>query len=140
MSVGSAIRNRHLMLLAVLALAQPHASGDLCRHWLAAQHDFGAYRGFYLNFENTSAEGKACTLDTLQLILGVADGRRWRFIVAHPGWRYGQDYQVRAVIGAQSAELWLDGVSVGRADGGFTPDAGPLTMNCVPNWASGRKS
>ncbi len=127
----------HIALWAMI-LAPRLGAADSCRHWLAAQHDFGANRGFYLNFENTSDEGRPCTLGTLRLILGAADGQRWRFVVAQPSWQIGKEYSARGVIGAEGAELFLDGASIGREAGGFVPDAGPVTLNSVPAWANGR--
>jgi hypothetical protein len=54
-----------------------------------------------------------------------------------PSWQANRRHVVRAVISAESAELWLDGQLVGRSAGDFQPYDSPLEANTVPLWASG---
>jgi len=136
-SAPAALRIRPAIALILIALAATAARAANHRFWLASQHDWGAKRGFYLNFENTSDGLTPTRLETLTLILGVADGASWRFLSVGPPWQTNRRYVVRAVISAKSAELWLDGRLVGRSSGGFQPCDGPLEANTVPSWASG---
>ena len=111
------------------------AAGD--RDGLANQYEWGRKTGFYLSFENESEGNAPCALDKLRLILGVADGKQWRFIHAAPTWEYGRDYTAKALVGPKGAEMWLDGEKVGASEGGFLPDAGSVVINHVPGYASG---
>ncbi|MDQ3812469.1 MAG: hypothetical protein M3347_00805 [Armatimonadota bacterium] len=90
------------------------------RYWLAAQQEFGARRGFSLVFENTSQSGPH-KLETLKLLLAVADGKTWRFPGKTGQWQWDHDYAVKAVAGPKGAELWLDGQRVAQSGGGFMP-------------------
>ncbi|MBV9848189.1 MAG: glycosyl hydrolase [Armatimonadetes bacterium] len=130
-----------LFLWACLAILVMGA-GDVVRasenrFWLANQSDFGAKRGFWLDFENSSAGDAPCTLRTLKLILGVADGTNWHFFASVPAWRYDHDYRVRAVFGTGRAQLWLDGQKITDEPSGWKPDTGALTAGQIPNWAHG---
>lgn len=108
------------------------------RYWLASCHDWGEKRGFYLNFECRQREGEArCRLADLALILGVADGAAWRFARVDRGaWPLGVEIEARAVLGAQTAEVTLDGAPAVTIEGAFLPAAGSLTAAYVPDWAA----
>jgi hypothetical protein len=110
--------------------AQPY------RFWLAAQHSWGGKQRFYLNFENETQGDEPCHLANLRLILGVADGKNWRYLVASPRWEWNRDYAIRAVISPQAAELWLECQPVGRSTGGFQPFTSDLLANHIPGWAN----
>jgi len=123
-------------LTSLLLLAALPALGDH-RLYLAGQYDFGAKRGFYLDFENSAPrEGGACRLATLRLILGAADGKDWRFVSRQGPWGLDRVYRAKAVVSATNGRLWLDGALVGDTGGGFVPAPGPLTFNEVPGWAA----
>ena len=125
-------------LFAILAALPAIRCGAVDNRFLIAnQSDFLAKRGFYVNFENSSADGSPCKISTLRLILGVADGKGWRYAVATPAWELGHTYDVLAVIGPGHAELRLDGKPVQGSDGGFMPlDGVPVDASMTPDWAS----
>lgn len=124
-----------LLLLLFALSALPAAAGEN-RLLLASQYDFSGKRGFYLAFENRAADGTRPPLATLQLILGVADGKSWVFLDDTPAWQYGHDYRARVVIAPGHAELWLDGQEIKEADQTLLPDpSGTLTAGLIPDWA-----
>lgn len=104
---------------------------------LANQSDWGSKRGFYLNFENESTPHSPCSLENLRLILGVADGNNWRFLVVKPpNWQFQTDYSVKAIIAPTYAEVYLNDQLVQRSEGGFLPLQGELLVNHIPAWAN----
>lgn len=124
-----------LLALLLLLTALPATAGEN-RLWLASQFDFGAKRGFYLDFENHAPDGTPPHLATLRLILGVGDGKSWRFLDDTPAWQYGHDYHAHAVLAPGHAALWLDGRKIKEADQTLLPDpAGTLTAGLIPDWA-----
>ncbi len=106
------------------------------RYYFAAQHDWGAKRGFYLSFENETAE-PVCRLETLKIVLGVADGNAWRFIVATPRWEWNRTYRLFAQITQDEASLWLNNSPLGESRGGFEAHRGNLEAGLIPSWANG---
>ena len=127
-----------IFLCLFFALAVRHAGAAENRFWLADQSDFGAKRGFYLAFENSSTGDIPCSLATLKLVWGVADGRAWRFLSTPPGgWQYDHDYVVHATVDPQGAQMTLDGKSVAQASGGLLPNPGPLLAGVIYSWAHG---
>lgn len=126
---------KHLTIACFL-LALASARATPCRLYMAQQYDWGANRGFFLDFENDAASGP-CKLATLQLILGVADGHNWRYIFYTPTWQLNHDYTAKAVITPTASELWLDGAKVGQNTGGISVLAADLTANYQPDWAAG---
>lgn len=127
---------RHPFACAALAalLLRPAAADH--RFYLASQHDFEAKRGFYLNFENAAEGPGPCRLSSLRMILGGGDGKQWRFAERRGDWQVEHTYRARAELTATTGRLLLDGVEVGRIDGGYVPARGPLTYSDVPGWAS----
>ena len=106
------------------------------RLWMASQSDFGAKRGFYLDFENNAPDPARPKLTTLRLILAVGDGKNWRFLEHTPIWQYGHDYQVKAIIAPGHDELWLDGVKVKEEPGAFLPqESETVDAGLIPSWA-----
>ena len=89
---------------------------------LASQPEFGNKRGFKLMLEDKNPL-KPMPLQNgqLRLILGVADGKTWRFPGVSADWQTGHDYHVKAIIGAKSAAMWLDGKPVVESAGAFLP-------------------
>jgi len=129
-----------MRMLACLLCALLPVGGFAAMHRfsLAHQDDWGAQRGFYLNFENEAEGEGTCRLATLRLFLGVGDGKEWRFIHADGPWHTGREYRARVVITAKAAEMYLDGHLVGRAEGGFAPQPGPVRAGYTFHWADGR--
>ena len=126
-----------LLLAVFLLLPTFRATAGENRLLLASQSDFGNKRGFYLDFENHAPEGTRPPLSTLRLILGVGDGKTWRFLDHVPAWQYDHDYHVKAVIAPDHDELWLDGMKVKDEPGKFAPDTETtLTAGWVVDWAS----
>ena len=100
-----------------------------CRFYFANQRDWGSKRGFYLDVEG-------CERDSLRLILGVADGKDWRFAAKVPPFQAGRRYEAKAVLTPQTTQLYLDGVLVDEKPGGFQPSASPFELNNTPGWAA----
>lgn len=134
---------RAFLYLLFVTFAQSAVQSAEHRFWLVAQHDWGGKKGFYFNVENSSEGADStsptapCRLASLRLILGVADGKEWRYLVATPQWEFDKDYTTKAVIEPRAAALWLDGQRVAQAEGGFIPSEGGALCNHVPGWASG---
>ncbi|NOY81997.1 MAG: hypothetical protein GXP31_13450 [Kiritimatiellaeota bacterium] len=123
------------MTVVVGSLHRALYAGDN-RFRFAAAEQWGEKRGFYLNLENKTEGNVPCTPATLRLILGVADGRQWRFLIAQPQWQFDRDYTVRAAILSDRAELWLDGRRVAESAGGFVPGQPRLSACEVPSWGN----
>jgi hypothetical protein len=126
----------HFLLLVLFALSLALAEEN--RLYLVSQYDWGNKTGFYLDFENSSQGSAPCKLETLRLILGIADGKNWRFIVATPNWQFNRTYSAKAIVNRQKGELYLDGELIGVSEGGFLPLKGELSLYNLPGWAKGR--
>lgn len=122
-------------LLALLTVTVAAAQDN--RFYAASQYAWGEKTGFYLDFECSPKDGAPCRLADLRLILGLADGANWRFCSTAGPWQLDHDYQAKAVFDGTQGELWLDGRSVGRIDGGWVPGPGGLAIAEVPSWANG---
>ena len=110
-----------------------------CRFTLADQSNWAAKTGFYMDLENTPAgSSKFCKLKSMIVAVGVANGSRWRFIVANPKWRLDHEYTAKAVIAPAHFELYLDGRRLGHIASGFAglPNR-ELLADSVPSWAAG---
>lgn len=125
-----------LVALAIAALAFPASASDN-RLMLASQSDFGAKRGFYLDFENSAAGDAKPKLATLTMILAVGDGKNWEFLSYTPAWQVNHDYHVRAVIAPSGNQLWLDGKKIKTGTTHLAPDTTDvLTAGSMPSWAN----
>jgi len=118
-----------LLLTASLSLLLPAGADEQpnARLYLVAQHDYGRATGFYLDLEG----GK---LRDLPIILGVGDGKEWRFPQYRPGFVSNRAYRVRAVISPERAQLFLDGVLVADSPGRWQPAESALAVNERPEW------
>lgn len=116
--------------LLPLAASSAGVAQSQCRYYLASQHDWGAQTGFYLDLEGDK-------LAELPLILGVADGKSWRFPQVTPGFVAGRTYRVQAVVAPDRAQLFLDGKLAANSQGGFRPAPGKLEIAFRPPWATG---
>ncbi|HET6382528.1 MAG TPA: hypothetical protein VFJ58_03980 [Armatimonadota bacterium] len=105
------------------------------RVYLVSQYDFGAKTGFYLDFENSSPGQEPESLSNLHLILGVADGKSWKFLSTPVVWKYGHDYTATGTISNDNARLTLDGKTLATEPAGFKPDNTALVVNDYPGWA-----
>jgi len=99
------------------------------RFYFAGQYDWGAKRGFYVDVEGTE-------LAKLPLILGVADGRDWRFASVVPPFEPGRRYAVRAVLTPQVSQMFLDGRLACEIQGGFEPSPTLFEAGVQPAWAA----
>ena len=128
---------RHLAALIILSIAACSRGYPVTNQFLlAAQHDYGNARGFYLAIESNAEEKEIAGLEKAQLVLGVADGKAWRWISDFPKWEPDRRYSVKVVIAPEAAEMWLDGKSVGRSEGGFVPAEMKLLVNHIQAWAN----
>ena len=102
--------------LAAAAPAQSH-------FWLAAHHDWTAKKGYFLVLENTFDVGSPSKLSDARLILAVADGHDFRYLKSEQPLTLDHEYSVKAVVNANTAELWLDGKRIAQSPGGtFVPN------------------
>ena len=111
--------------------------GADCRFYFADQSNWDGKLGFVFNLETTSIGTAPCTASSLKLVLGLADGTNWRWLVHQRNWELGRAYAVRAVIRPTGAELYVDGSWSPRARAAFAASSGNLVINQVPDWASG---
>lgn len=125
-----------LFTLLLWAGGTPSAQAGRNRFYLASQMDFERKRGFFLDLENESAGSQPCRLSSLRLILGVADGKNWRYLAVTPPWEVGKAYTVRATIAPEGAALSRDGERLAQAaETTLTPAEGRLTAGERPGWA-----
>lgn len=108
-----------------------------CRLYFADQYDFGNNLGFALDLEAAASGTAVCQLSSMNLVLGVADGKAFHWIVVTPKWQTGHVYEVKGVIDSTGSTLYLDGQVVGKANGGFQPLDRYVASNLIPSWASG---
>jgi hypothetical protein len=100
-----------------------------CRFYVVEQYNWEGKLGFYLDFEGTK-------LAELPVILGVADGKDWRFLAYRPGFVPDEDYRIRAVIAPDGAGLFVDRKLVAESLGAWKPAPARLQVNTRPSWAS----
>ena len=100
-----------------------------CRFYVVSQYNWEGKLGFYLDFEGS-------TLSDLPVILGVADGKDWRFAASRPGFVADRDYTIRAIIAPDGANLYLGGKLIAESPGAWQPATGRITVNERPSWAS----
>ena len=92
------MRRTIVLAMFALALCASNGWGDMNQFWLAAQHDWGGKRGFFLNLHSDFPAGSKASLDALRLTLGVGDGSEWH-VLAHPEkWQLDKPYKAKAVI------------------------------------------
>jgi hypothetical protein len=109
-----------MAVAATVELATVAQAAEAFRYSLAQQQEWGNKRGFHLVMEDNAPAIPRKT-DTLKLVLHVTDGKSWRFPTFAPQWQWNRDYQVKAVIGPQNTQLWVDGKLVEDSKGGFVP-------------------
>lgn len=112
------------------------ASASENRLILIDQSDFAANKGFYLDIEAKSDGAKPITLADARLILAVADGKAWHYIVCDPRLKIGGKYAVDARISPFAATLLLDGVKAGSDSVQEVGVNKPITAGVRPDWAS----
>ncbi len=105
---------------------------------IASQHDWEEKRGFYLGFENSSKGDTPSHWGTLSLVLGIADGKEWRFISINPPWQLEKDYSLIVNINGEEARMRLDGELKRESKGGFLPSGGTMQVYFSPLWGRGR--
>lgn len=124
------------ILFAALAVLTAPALGADNRLMVADQFDFGAKKGFYVDFENNGPDGVPLKLDSLKLILGVGDGAQWQFAFANAAFHMGDMLRIHAVIGGGKGVLNLNGSEVGSITNALSPIDAPLSGGETPGWAS----
>ena len=118
---GEPMRRIACLIVALLAIVSPNARADQNQFWLAAQHDWGGKKGFFLTVGSDYPAGQTASLSSVRLTLGVADGSNWHFLTHDAKWEMKKPYTAKAVITATTAELWLDGKQVAKQDVHFVP-------------------
>ena len=109
------------LTFAVLSVAcVSNARADSFKYTLASQQEWGNKRGFSLGIESKFDQIPG-SLQSARLVLGVADGKSWRFSEFQPDWQWDHPYKVKAVIGDKNAQLWVDGEVVKESPGAFLP-------------------
>lgn len=124
------------LFCSLLLVASTTAYAD-CRYYFADQYDFANNLGFALDVETVSGNGGTCQLSAMRLVLGVADGSKFNWIVTSPAWQTGHDYQLTAVINDTNSKLYLDGQLIGSTPGGFAPLNRYVAAAEIPSWANG---
>lgn len=128
------------LLVSVFGLCLGAGAQETNQFHLAAQFDWGASRGFFFVVEGTPDVGKPATVASAKLTLGVGDGHGWHFASGKTDWAPGKKYAVAANIGNGSAEIFIDGKSVGKVDCGFAPAPGPMLFDQSSNVMRGPAS
>jgi hypothetical protein len=123
------------LFVLLLASGTATAYGD-CRYYFADQYDFANNLGYTVDVETVSDGVTPCQLSGMKLVLGVADGKQFNWIVTAPAWQTGHVYQITAVINDTNSQLYLDGQLVGSAQGGFQPFVRQVVAAEIPSWAS----
>ena len=127
---------RRLMLSGlILTWLAPMAHAGNANYWFASRNTWQGKRGFYFQLENKAPGDTPPGLETLKLVLGVADGKQWRFIVEPVAWQFDRQYVATAVMGPVSAELWVDGEKLAELDHGAVPHQGVVSTNQPVTWA-----
>lgn len=121
------------MLLVASALGAAPAQAQSFRYSLAAQQEYSLKRGFKLCFEDNSPQ-LPHKLETLRLVMAVADGTTWRFPEIKTAWQWDRDYQVKVVIGEQETQWWLDKQRLGASPGGYAPARALSTVTAGLDW------
>jgi hypothetical protein len=110
---------------------------DLNQFWLAAQHDWGAQRGFFFVVNAPFAPNQPSKLDDATLIIGVGDAKTWQFISGKKPWKFDTTYAAKAVINNGVAELWIDGERVASQPAKLAPASVDLAFNQQPSFLQG---
>lgn len=122
-----------VLALTCIALS---ARGADNRVWLAQQNDYEGKKGWSLNLEN-GAPDEPLHLATLKIVLGIGDGKAWRYIETVPAWRLDKEYELQAVISADTAKVYLDGAMLDESKGAFVSAAVNAEAFRTPGWANG---
>ena len=104
-------------------------SASNCRMYLVSQYDWGRNLGFYLDLEGEK-------LAELPLILGIADGKGWRFAMYRPPFALDRPYTVRAIVAPSGGKLLLDDKLVSESPGNWQPAPGRIEVSFRPSWAT----
>ena len=124
------MRNTVLVLASGLI-----AYGD-CRFYFADQYDFSKNVGFAVDLETTSNGTTPCQLSAMKLVLAVADGKQFQYVVSSPAWQTGRTYEIRAVISNLGSQFFLDGAPLGTLSSGFQPLDRAVAAASIPGWAN----
>ena len=117
-----------LLVCATVMLPAGTAADSAPSFHIAGQYNLPHSRGYCLGLEGSQLAG-------LQLTLWVGDGESWRSSTSSPGFEFGRDYQIHAVLTATYAELLLDGSPVTHSHGGWEPAASQLELTYRPSWS-----
>jgi hypothetical protein len=117
------------IICVVIVMAPPMcawaASPSTCRFYIASQHDYDQKVGFYLDL-------KGPDVAELTLALSVGDGKQWRRAESKPRFAAGREYEIRAVVAPDRAQLFVDGKLAAESVGEWEPMLGQLDINFRP--------
>jgi hypothetical protein len=116
-------------LIFVLTACITARGQDTNQFYLAAQYDWGQARGFFFVVEGTPQGNHAATIRDVRLTLGVGDGHGWHFVSGTANFAIDTPYQVSVSIRNGSAQIILDGKSLGQTACQFASATGPLMYN-----------
>jgi hypothetical protein len=125
-----------LSTLSILTLAAASTAFGDCRYYFADQYDFNNNLGYALDVETVSDGVTPCQLSAMTLVLGVADGSQFNWIISNPNWQTGHLYQLVAVINDTNNQLFLDGQLIGTSQGRFQPLNRYVAAAEIPSWAN----
>lgn len=109
-------------------------------HFLDQRLNEGGWKdaGFFLGLENVTPDNQPCDLSTLKLVLAVGDKTKWHYLFAtNAGWAVEKVHHIRAVLGPESAELWVDEKRVEQKAIQFYPLEVPLLVNILQPGSTG---
>src|SRR5688572_21233709 len=116
------------------------ASAQQNQFWLAAQHDWGGKKGFFLTLGAQAPPGTPAGLENVKLELGLGDGTNWRFVSAPSKWQYNTSYTAKMIVASGVVEVSLDGQRLERMDAAIAPVTTPMAACEQPSFLRGPAS
>src|SRR4051812_50176315 len=97
-------------LATIISACAPVLAAPRQTHfWLCAHHDWASKKGYFLIVEGMFDEGAPAKLTDARLILAIGDGHDFRYLKTSAPFVPDREYDAKATITSDSAELWLNG-------------------------------
>lgn len=125
-----------LSIAFMLLVCAPPAMAASFRLYLADQSDFAGKQGYYVDFENDAPDQSPCSLSTLRLNFGVADGAGWRYLQHAGPFDYNKEYRLVASVAGSRQSLSVDGEMSQSSMMRLAPAACNLKLNLQPDWGN----